>query len=643
MIRKIVIGGQTHKIDPKTVLGTGGEATVIRVNGLAVKIYHKPDPKRMAKLQDLVKAGPSLPSNVCAPLDLALDGRGNVVGFTMKRIPRGYDVVQMLSSKKFRRANPHFNAQFITNLFIHDFQTTQLLHNGGVIIGDNNDLNKMFDLRKPSMVFIDVDSFQFGQHPCMVGTETYLPPDLYNLDLGQKCHFKKEHDWYAFWAMFIKSLIMVHPYGGVHPDYRNIPQRALQRITCFDKGVKYPKSALHPDLLSDDLRNITDRIFGNGERFKPPIEVLTEYRDQLVECYSCKTMHPGERDSCPQCSTINTQQIQRKVQVVRAPGKRTVNSDTLLSTIGNFVWVKLRGSAIYAVANEGGKYVLYMRRQKMIKTLSLFSSVGVSPRFDMFGGRYLVVNRDQLSERIHIYDTEPKISEVAVKTCDDFHGRRMFACSNDHLLRAQNGYLYRGEWNNFVGQYVEKQISAIAENQTWFVASPLDTSVFGVQRVFNNFMFFLRKFSKPGGEHYTVPIPALDDNESILSVSVRFAVSSLLFLMKTDIKGKSYVRVFVIHLSDGHLVSQYRVEALPSDTHRNIHGKAFAKPPETSGLILHPTDDGIVQEVMDKNSMGSQTLLGETEQFIADGDSLFQYQKGILVVGDKTINYLTMS
>lgn len=654
MVRTVVIDGKKYQIDQLHVLGSGGEATVVQVNSWAVKIYHKINSARVEKLRDFVQKSPGLPQNVCAPQHLVHDSTGRkVIGFAMRCMSRGqHEVVQMLSSKKYRRTNPKYNSRFITDLFIADYKTTEQLHSASIIIGDNNDLNKMFDLYKPVPIFIDVDSFQFNNYPCMVATEAYLDPALYNVDLGSKCYFNALHDWYAFWAMYIKSLIMVHPYGGVHNQYRSIPQRALHRVTIFDSSVRYPKAGLNIDILSDDLKAVTERIFAKGDRLKPEMELLREYRDSLIKCGSCLTLYPGERNSCPQCSTVNTQQIQRRVNVVQAPGKRTVNVQELLFTLGNFVWFKQYRHKIFAIAREqriggaGGPpqvYSLHCRDGTQIIRQDLMAANGINPRFDMFGGRYLVVNTDQSDNKITIYDTQGKLTKIDEKLCDDFHGRRMFACSKDHLMRIQNGFLHRGYVHPTLKTYVELQVFGFMKNQTWFVASPIDTSIFGFQRFFNNMQFFMMRFDRKKQEQHTINLPSLEQNESILSVSVRFAVSSILFLMKTEIRGKTYVRVFVIHLDDGHLISHYRVESLPSDTHRNIHGKAFAKPSGTNGFILHPTDDGIVQETIGNNRIENQTLLGETEQFVADGDSVLQYQQGIIVVGDKTVNYLTIT
>ena len=131
----------------------------------------------------------------------------------------------------------------------------------------------------------------------------------------------------------------------------------------------------------------------------------------------------------------------------------------------------------------------------------------------------------------------------------------------------------------------------------------------------------------------------LEDDESILDASFRFSGSSILLLLKTEIKGKTFTRVFIIR--ENVIKYHYRVDAISSDTHRNIHGKAFVMSPG-NGVILHPTDEGVVQEVINAQGKRQLSLMTETEQFVSDSDTIDQFRDGLLVTGDKTINYLTI-
>ncbi len=648
MIRACMIGGKKYRIHQSDVLGAGGEATVVKVGNWAVKLYHQPTSARSAKLRDFISL--SLPSNVYAPQHLVYDSTGKkIVGHAMNLTPRGYQVVQNLSRKSFRKAHPQFNSEYIANLFIDIFTTTDQLHrhNPAIIVGDYNDLNLEFNaitVAPPVIsVFIDVDSFQFARHACMVATETYLDPNLYNVDLSQKPIFAEENDWYSFWCMVIKCLIMAHPYGGFHPDYSSLPQRAVARVTVFDKGVKYPKPALNPEILNDDFMEIIDKVFKQGHRIKPDIAMLENYRDSLVKCATCQTMHPSERSSCPQCAKINTQQMQRKVNIVKAPGKRTIESEELLTTSGDFIWHKLAGRHVYAIAIENNKYVLYHKVPNTpAERTELFAVKSKLAKFDMFAKKYLVVNQEPTDHDLLILDINGPVG-LEKRTASRYEGERVFSCSKDSLLRVQQTQMFRGFIHGQMHSYTENFLIDTMENQAWIQASPIDECLFGFQRYFNELKFFVLRFGGKATEQFNVNIPSFDNQESILDMTVEFAVNALLFLVKTEKSGKTYTRVYVISLSNGEIVSNYKVEALASDTHRSIHGKAFAKPSGTAGIILHPTDDGIVQESIGTNKIQKQTLISETEPFVAETDTIEHYGNGILVVGDRQINCLTMT
>lgn len=644
MVKKIKLrkAGTICTLDHSDVLGTGGEATVVKVGDMAVKIYHQPDNLRREKVEAFVNGAHNLPICVCAPQDIAFDLNNKFQGFAMPLIPKGGEVVQQLCSRSFRNSHPECTTKFVANLFLNAYDTIQKLHASGIVIGDMNDLNVMF--RHLVMFFMDADSFQIGKFPCMVGTENFLVPELYNLDLATNLYFKKEYDWYAYFIMFIRSTILTHIYGGVHNQYRSITQRALARKIVTDSDVKYPKPALHPDILSTSMWDLAHRAFSNGERFVFPREAMVEYADSLVECHSCHTWHPSERSSCPQCSTINTQQIQRRVNVVQSPGKRIVNAQEIFVTKGNFVWWKPSGGRFYAIAIEGGAYTLYKKASLSdpSTSMSLFKAKS-GTHFDMFDDKFLVVNTNPETDEILVLDVSGTAPiGYTKKAADEYVDKRCFAASRNHLLRIQQGYLYRGGHLPAIGQFGERQIIAVSRDQTWIVASPYSTFAFGWQRFFNQYEYFLYRFDrKEHGERYVVPIPALDAKESLIDVGVEIWVNSVLCMLKTEILGKTYTRVFIIG-DEGNIISQYKLEALSSDTHRKIHGKAFARPSDTQGIILHPTDDGVVQQVVGKNDVGQLSLLSETEPFVAESDSLMLFKDGIMVVSSDTINYITI-
>jgi len=67
----------------------------------------------------------------------------------------------------------------------------------------------------------------------------------------------------------------------------------------------------------------------------------------------------------------------------------------------------------------------------------------------------------------------------------------------------------------------------------------------------------------------------------------------------------------------------------------SIHGQAYS-----SGILIHATDDGILQEKVVGTGLKS---FPQTEPFVKEGDTLFKFRKGLLVVGSSTITYLELT
>lgn len=634
MQRIVVIDRKKVKLDASKTLGVGGEGTVVQVGNDAVKIFHQPRASRTEKLRDFFRLG-NLPSTVCAPLKLVYDSTGKrVVGYLMRRLSPQYEVVQMLASKKYRRRHPSVTSETVTDIHLSGYGTIRELHKLGIIIGDNNDLNALF--WKTKMVYIDPDSFQFGQYPCAVGTENFLDPRLYDVQLATKPRFRKLDDWYAWFVMYIRSLLMVHPYGGVHKKHKTIPQRAIARVTFQDASVKYPKAGLNPDLMNDSLAEMFDKMFGQGERFVPNRDVFIDYRNSLKTCLSCKTMYPSEKSTCPQCAKVNTQQIQRQVKVVKAPGKRTVNSEILISTPGQIIWRHLSGRLVYVIAHEKQMLVLYRYAPNTaLVRMELFPLKG-SPKFDMFGRHLVYGNGNQ----IRIFDVAgDKATDTGQKhSVDSYQGEPAFACSKDHLLRLSQGFLFRSTFESRFGNFTNDNVAAVSRDQTWITASTHSTMVFGCQRFFETLKFFTYRFD-PTQLWYS-PIANLQANESIIDVSTVFTGSVILMMLKTEIKGRTYTHRYLLHKDK--VQSHTKIESISSDLYANIHGKAFGVAKDAKVVILHPTDDGVVQETID-NGQSQAVLLSETAQFVSGSDLIDQYASGILVTGDQSVNCLTIS
>jgi hypothetical protein len=616
---QVTIDRKRVKLTDRDVIGVGGEATVFRHKGQAVKIYAAPTPERGQKLKAM--SALPLPSAVIAPQEVVYDANGRcIVGFTMRLLDAGYSEVRKLATKN-ARAQMGISGRDVALLYLNAHGTLRALHQAGVIVGDLNDLNLMFGAGE--VAYIDADSFQFSAYPCIVGTEAFLDPALYGIDLSKGRAFKPENDWYSFAVLLFKSLLLAHPYGGVHPSLNLLTQRAQARVSVLDSAVQYPRIAYPPDILSDDLAQAFQAIFTQGKRDVFPETALQDYADHLTICPSCGITYPSNRARCPVCSTV--QPISNIPMAI---------ARTLLNTNGAIVAWAVSGETIRAVVYENNRAVLY--------TVMAHGSPRRTELFDAlpnaqyaFMGDLLVVMPGQ-GDTLFIVDTSCTVAQgIHQTTTGLYSGRTPIFGTNDHALyRLAGGFLMRGAMH--YGQWTEQTVLAISEGQTWLCVAPDADRVFGYFRVTtapddpslgnlsNDYRFWLLD----EGKRVQVSLPPLDAGEMLLDVEVKFASSSLVVARHTSKNGTERVRLDEIDLS-GRVLNSFAGSA---DEFEPLAAHAYAK-----NVALLATDSGVVQMKLDGS--GRRTFT-QTEPFVQRGNVLHPYLGGLLAISEKRIVHL---
>jgi hypothetical protein len=258
---RVSIGGKIVALTGSDILGEGGEATVYKVGDRALKIFHTAD--LQAKFAKLAAFPRSLPREVVAPEEIVLDEQGASIGYAMPAISGAGELSKLFKGPRHPDA---------CTLFVKLHDVLSSLHRAGVIAGDLNDGNVLFNGMR--LWLIDVDSMQLAGHPCTVAHERYLEPSLYGRDLSQRCWFTEHTDWYAFSILLFQALVGVHPYGGVHPDYATMLRRASAHVSVLAAGVKAPKTARDFGELPDPLLDRFRAIFDRGERGAFPRALL---------------------------------------------------------------------------------------------------------------------------------------------------------------------------------------------------------------------------------------------------------------------------------------------------------------------------------------------------------------------------------
>lgn len=334
---QVFLGGRRVRLRDSDLLGEGGEGRVYRLGDLALKVLTSPDDARQRKL----RAFPDrLPPQVVAPIELATDATGAVVGFSMRALDQAVEI--------HRLALPRWRSGQLTNdavlgVFREIADVVARLHARDVVVGDLNDANVV--LTREGAIWrpwlIDADSMQFGTHRCVVAHERFLDPRLYGVDLSSTPALSRETDWYALAVLLFTSLLYVHPFGGSHPAHGTLLRRAEARCSVLRSDVKLPPIATRPDVLPDDALAWFERVFERDVREPLPASLL----DRRFTSCSCGVEHA--RASCPACTTrVHV----APVTVARGQLRAT---RTFHTRRGRIVAVAHDGSLAYAHEEDG--------------------------------------------------------------------------------------------------------------------------------------------------------------------------------------------------------------------------------------------------------------------------------------------------
>ena len=623
---QVVIDGKPVRFDPQDVLGRGGEATVMKLGNMAVKVYHDPTPERGKKLQDFIPRAALLPSEVVAPKSAVFDARGRkVVGFTMDLLPQGFVPVGNIRNKTWRDRHD-ITTQQVIRLFEGMHRTLNAVHGANVVVGDFNDQNVLFAAERHA--FIDTDSFQFDTYPCLVATEAYLEPTLYGMDLSERPVFRPEHDWYSYAVMLFYTLFMIHPYGGVHPVVRDRLKRASSHLFVFQPEVVYPKTkVINPDVVTDELLQVFWEIFNKGKRMIFPIQQLEELERLLVKCNSCDTWYAGSRQNCPQCSERNLVLVQLK-KAVHVPG--TVACDEVLVTKGKIVFFRVVRDVLYCVAHEAGMAVLYTKPAGQVGSRKELFTVHSGARYEVFNN-YLVVCPDPFKSKLLLFDLGADYFTLAftldtqVYTGDE----AVFSSSGEALYRIVSGRIFRTTIHQ--GRLRDDPVCQATNNQTWFSVSsgPAPWLVMS-WRLFNQYLW---NIVDPERRQHQVALADLDPGEKLTDQHVLFSETSLVLVRRTQFQGKEHVRWDHIDTSGTILIS-HRSDLRDAPQFANINGAFYG-----SGTIRHATDDGLLKEVVTSRQTA---VMDSTASFVDGTDSITMLSGSLLVVKQDRVLQLTI-
>lgn len=617
MKMQILLQHKTHTLHPRQLIQSGGEGMVFSLGSDAVKIYHQPRPGQAAKLRAwLGRFAGRVPSNVLGPTALATNRSGEVLGFLMARLPAGSLPLRQLAGPKYAQQSG-LTAADVIPLFQQLHETLTRLHQLGLVVGDLNDQNiHVHPAGKgggPALAacWLDVDSYQFEQYPCPVALESCLDPHLYHVaDFGARPVFSPASDWYAYFVLLIKALLLAHPYGGVHHQAKSLAARASAGLTILDPAVTYPKLARPVASLPDDLLHHLHQVFGLGQRPPFPRQLLDDYAAGLVICGQCGLAYPAGRPGCPGCHRPAPQP-----QVVRPGGQ--LHAQLLAQTDGHILLLAVQPDRrMVGVVREGAQYsLLRLGVGGLFDRQPLFSGQA-GYRFGLFG-HYLVVNPAGQSQLLLLDTSHNPPQRLALLDSDTFQGgdgAAIFATSPLALYRLANGALLRGSVRS--GLYAEEVVATAHQQQTLLWAAPEADIVAGIYRIFGDYTLFWRD---EAGVMRELPL-SLAGGESVQELHVIPGRAHLAVLAHLTRRGRAYSRYWLVDAAAGHLTFQAEHPA-GSDLYAGLGHKAL-----WGSTLLHPTDAGVLKE-----SPAGQTLLSGTADLLAAGDTLLPHPAGLLV------------
>lgn len=613
-MKKLFLNQKPLTLDPANLIQSGGEGMVFGTGQQAVKIYHRPQSGRVEKLQLLISSQLSrtFPTNVLGPYQLVLDEDQQLAGFTMPRLPRDSHIARKLSDPNFCHANiPGVRPAVGLLLDIH--RTLERLHQLGFIVGDLNDHNIHFampaDMDWPSY-WIDVDSFQLGTHVCPVAMKTFLDPHLYDVaDFSSRPWFSQASDWYAYFVLLVKSLLLAHPYGGTHVQHKSLEARAMDGISLIHPSVIYPKLARPIETLPDDLLHHMTLVFEEGLRPPFPVQLLTEYATNLHHCSHCGLDYPKSRPGCPGCRrqtpAPSPALIQGRLRLTR-----------LLNTEDHILQVNVEADGrIQVITRAGNTFELTSLSSSGKKRKQTLFSGRQRYRFAFFGSHYLAINPVRSRQLLLLDVSKEPVKEVALIETALFRDQAVFACSKNFVFRQVQGLIMRGEIRD--GLYVEETVASARREQTWLWASSIGDQISGYYRFFDEHHFFL---VAKNGANYQIEVPFLAAGGSIRDVVGLFSHKEVAFLAKIFQNGLHHVGAVILD-QQGQLLRSFQLDASEMALSAELDGKALYRT-----TLLWATDEGIL-----KHWHNGQSILADTAGFVSQGDLVHYHPEGLLI------------
>lgn len=257
---KIFVKGKGEvNLNDNDFLAEGGQGKVYTKGGIAYKIYS--DPSKMIPTGKFDELSVLNSTKIIAPKDIILNSKNKPIGYTMRHLNNTHALVSMFT-KGF--CNRHSVTEKIKIELIQDMRGSyKFVHSKNIIVVDGNEFNFLVDNNFKEVYFLDVDSYQTKTYPAVALMESIR--DRHNPNT-----FNQNTDWFAWAIVTFQLLIGIHPYRGVHKQYKTVDERMTANISVLNTDVAIPPVCQPFSVIPKALLEYYKAVFDQGKRLPPP-------------------------------------------------------------------------------------------------------------------------------------------------------------------------------------------------------------------------------------------------------------------------------------------------------------------------------------------------------------------------------------
>ncbi|QQG46606.1 MAG: hypothetical protein HYY55_02050 [Candidatus Niyogibacteria bacterium] len=246
-------------------VATGGEGSIYRAHGTAVKLYLDSTKMSRDDMAEKIKLLSGIKHEyIVAPKGLVFDERGKVAGFYMDFV-EGEPFMRLFTNDF--RARQGFTDKDASILTDRMRETISFAHSFGAILVDPNELNWKAVLARnsgPEPRIIDVDSWQIARWPA----RAIMPSirDWHSKD------FNKLTDWFSWGVVSFQIYTGIHPYKGTLDGFErgDLERRMKANASVFSPGVRLNRAVRDFSVIPGKLLDWYVATFQNGQRSIPP-------------------------------------------------------------------------------------------------------------------------------------------------------------------------------------------------------------------------------------------------------------------------------------------------------------------------------------------------------------------------------------